>query len=162
MSLLNVAGFSTVCSSGPTADNIHDNAVVSAAAVISDFKKHFCFCCYPYCVGGNVVTFIPAVACVPAVVSSHDISVILVAGATLVACSVTAVACFQTVEGILAVAGILLVPDWLLLLVSLLLLAFLVLLGFLRFLSNLLLLAVLFSMALLLLLASLLILASLF
>jgi hypothetical protein len=48
----------------------------------------------------------------------------IVAGATVVACGVTAVACIQTVAGILAVAGILLVPDGLLLLVSLVLLAY--------------------------------------
>jgi hypothetical protein len=47
--------------------DIKDDAVVPAAAAISD----------PYCVGCPVVTFIPAVACVPAVVSSHDIAVIL-------------------------------------------------------------------------------------
>jgi hypothetical protein len=39
VSLLIVAGFSTVCSGGPTANDIHDDAVVPAAAVISDFKS---------------------------------------------------------------------------------------------------------------------------
>ncbi len=38
VSLLNVAGFSTVYSGGPTADDIHDDAVVPVAAVISDFN----------------------------------------------------------------------------------------------------------------------------
>jgi hypothetical protein len=38
VSLLNVAVFSTVYSGGPTADGIHDDAVVPAAAVISDFN----------------------------------------------------------------------------------------------------------------------------
>jgi hypothetical protein len=33
--MLNVAGFSTVYSGGPTADDFHDDAVVPAAAVIS-------------------------------------------------------------------------------------------------------------------------------
>jgi hypothetical protein len=36
-----------------------------------------CFSWRPYCVGGPVVAFIPAVACVPAVVSGLDIAVIL-------------------------------------------------------------------------------------
>ncbi len=39
MSLLNVVVFSTVYSSGPTADNIHDAAIVLAAAAISDFNN---------------------------------------------------------------------------------------------------------------------------
>ncbi len=54
---------------------------------------------------------------------------LIVAGATVVACGVTAVACIQTVAGILAIAGVLLVPDGLLLLVSLVLLTFMVLLA---------------------------------
>jgi hypothetical protein len=37
--MLNVAVFSTVYSSSPTADDIHDDAIVPAAAVISDFKS---------------------------------------------------------------------------------------------------------------------------
>jgi len=39
VSLLNVVVFSTVYSGGPTADDIHDDAVVPAAAVISDYKS---------------------------------------------------------------------------------------------------------------------------
>ena len=39
MSLLNVAVFSTVYSGGHTVDDIHDDAVVPAAAVISDFNS---------------------------------------------------------------------------------------------------------------------------
>ncbi len=39
VSLLNVAGFSTFYLGGPTADDIHDDAVVPAAAVISDFNS---------------------------------------------------------------------------------------------------------------------------
>ncbi len=39
VSLLIVAVFSTVYSGGPTADDIHDDAVVPAAAVISDFNS---------------------------------------------------------------------------------------------------------------------------
>ncbi len=39
MSLLNVAVFSTVCSSGPTADDIHNDAIAPAAAAISDFNS---------------------------------------------------------------------------------------------------------------------------
>jgi hypothetical protein len=74
VSLLNVTVFSTVYSGGPTADDIHDDAVIPAAAVISE--QHSCFCCHPTCVGGPVVAFIPAVAGVPAVVSGYDIAVI--------------------------------------------------------------------------------------
>jgi hypothetical protein len=43
VSLLNVAVVSTVYSGGPTADYIQDDAVVPAAAVISDFKGIFSF-----------------------------------------------------------------------------------------------------------------------
>jgi hypothetical protein len=52
-------------------------------------------------------------ACVPAVVSGHDIDVILAVACCwrYCCCLVTAVACIQTVAGILAVAGIILVPD---------------------------------------------------
>jgi hypothetical protein len=39
VSLLNVAVFSTVYSGGPIADDIHDDAVVPAAAVNSDFNS---------------------------------------------------------------------------------------------------------------------------
>jgi hypothetical protein len=39
VSLLNVALFSIVYSGGPTADNIHDDAVVLAAAAISEFNS---------------------------------------------------------------------------------------------------------------------------
>ncbi len=39
MSLLNVAVFSTVCSSGPIADDIHDDAIAPAAAAISAFNS---------------------------------------------------------------------------------------------------------------------------
>ncbi len=39
VSLLNVVVFSTVYSGGPTADDIHDDAVVPAAAAISDFNS---------------------------------------------------------------------------------------------------------------------------
>ena len=38
MALLNVAVFSTVYSGGPTGDDIHDDAIVPAAAAISDFN----------------------------------------------------------------------------------------------------------------------------
>ncbi len=38
MSLLNVAGLSTICSGGPTADDLHD-----AVAVISDFNSTSAF-----------------------------------------------------------------------------------------------------------------------
>ncbi len=41
------------------------------------FCKHPCFWWCPYFVGGPVVAFIPDVACAPAVVSGHDIAVIL-------------------------------------------------------------------------------------
>jgi hypothetical protein len=54
----------------------HDDAIAPSAAVIS-IEQHTCFCWHPYCVGGPVVTFIPAVAYVPAVESRHDIAVIL-------------------------------------------------------------------------------------
>jgi hypothetical protein len=43
VSLLNVAGFSTVCSGGPTADDIHDDAVVLPAVAISDFYSILAF-----------------------------------------------------------------------------------------------------------------------
>jgi hypothetical protein len=39
VSLLNVVVFSTVYSSSPTPDDIHDNAIFPAAAVISDFNS---------------------------------------------------------------------------------------------------------------------------
>jgi hypothetical protein len=39
VSLLNVAVFSTVYSGGPTGDDIHDDAIVPAAAAISDFNS---------------------------------------------------------------------------------------------------------------------------
>jgi hypothetical protein len=39
VSLLNFAVFSTVYSGSPTADDIHDDAIVPAAAVISDFNS---------------------------------------------------------------------------------------------------------------------------
>jgi hypothetical protein len=39
VSLQNVAGFSTFYCGSPTADDIHDDAVVPAAAVISDFNS---------------------------------------------------------------------------------------------------------------------------
>jgi hypothetical protein len=39
VSLLNVVVFSTVYSVSPTADDIHDDAIVPAAAVISDFNS---------------------------------------------------------------------------------------------------------------------------
>jgi hypothetical protein len=39
VSQLNVVVFSTVFSGCPTADDIHDDAVVPAAAVISDFNS---------------------------------------------------------------------------------------------------------------------------
>ncbi len=39
MSLLNVAVFSHVYSGGPTDDGIHDDAVVPAAAIISDLNS---------------------------------------------------------------------------------------------------------------------------
>jgi hypothetical protein len=54
VSLLNVAVF---FSRGPTADDIHDDAVVPANAVISNFNSIPALA---------VVTFNPAVACVPA------------------------------------------------------------------------------------------------
>ncbi len=38
MSLLNVVVFSTAYTSSPTADDIHDDAIVLAAATISDFN----------------------------------------------------------------------------------------------------------------------------
>ncbi len=41
------------------------------------FCKNSCFWWRPYCIGVPFVAFIPAVACVPAVVSGHDIDVIL-------------------------------------------------------------------------------------
>jgi len=52
-------------------------ASLYAVAGFTVFCKHPCFYWRPYCVGGPVVAFIPAVACVPAVVSGHDIAVIL-------------------------------------------------------------------------------------
>jgi hypothetical protein len=154
--LLNVAVFSTGYSSGPTADDIYDDAIVPANAVISDS----CFCWHAYCVGGPVVVFIHAVACVPAVGSSHDIAVILAVACCWYYCSCL-LAWIQTVAGILAVSGVLLVPDGLQLLVSLLLLGLPVLLAFLLFLSYLLLLAILLLLAFLLLMAFLLLLGSL-
>jgi hypothetical protein len=39
VSLLNVVVFSTVYSSGPTADDIHDDAIVPAAAPFSDLNS---------------------------------------------------------------------------------------------------------------------------
>ena len=53
--------------------------------------------------------FTLAVACVPAVVSGHDIAVILNVACCwrTVVTFLTVVACIQTVAGILAVAGIL-------------------------------------------------------
>ncbi len=44
---------------------------------IHSLFKHPCVSWRPYSVGGPVVAFIPAVACVTAVVSDHDIAVIL-------------------------------------------------------------------------------------
>jgi hypothetical protein len=57
-------------------------------------------------VGRFCCCFHPDVACVPTVVSSHDIAVIVtVTGVTVVAC-VIAVACIHSVAGFLAVAGV--------------------------------------------------------
>ncbi len=39
MSLLNIVVFSTVYSSSPTADSIHDDANAPVAAAISDFNR---------------------------------------------------------------------------------------------------------------------------
>jgi len=39
VSLLNVVVFSTVYSSGPAADDIHDDAIVPAAAAFSDLNS---------------------------------------------------------------------------------------------------------------------------
>jgi hypothetical protein len=116
--LSTVADFPTVCSGGPTADDIHDVPIVpAAAAVIFDLELASLHAgslllqasqLLLTSIGGPVVAFIPAVACVPTVVSSHNIAVILaviVAGVTVVAC-VTAVACVQSVAGILAVFGV--------------------------------------------------------
>ena len=61
MSLLNVAVFSTVYSGGPTADEIHDDAVVPAAAVISDFNSIPAFAGIYTVLGVPVVAFIPVV-----------------------------------------------------------------------------------------------------
>ena len=76
MSLLNVAVFSTVYSGGPTADDFHDDAIVLAAAVISDLTA-FLLLLASILGGDTVVAFIPDVACVPAAVSGHDMAVIL-------------------------------------------------------------------------------------
>jgi hypothetical protein len=84
VSLLNVAVFSTVYSGGPTADDFHDDAIVLAAAVISDLTA-FLLLLASILGGDTVVAFIPAVACVPAVISGHDTLLLLVAGATVVA-----------------------------------------------------------------------------
>ncbi len=57
--------------------------IVSAAVGLSPccsrlrLCRHPCFCWRPYCVGGPVVVFIPAVPCFSAVVSGHDDAVIL-------------------------------------------------------------------------------------
>jgi hypothetical protein len=100
----------------PTADDIHDDALVPAAAITSDFNSIPAFCCHPYCDSSPVVAFIPAEVKIMILLSSL---LLIVAGVTVVACGVTAVACIQTVAGIFAVAGVLLLPDGLLLLVSL-------------------------------------------
>ncbi len=78
MSLLNVA-VSTVYSGCPTADDIHDDAVVPPAAVIFDFNNVPAFAVIHTVLAVLLLlsAFIPAAACVPAVVSGHDIAVIL-------------------------------------------------------------------------------------
>ncbi len=84
MSLLNVVIFSAVNSSGPSVDDIHDDAIVPAAAAISDFNSISAFVgilCWRSC-----CRFIPDVACIPAVVSSHDIAVILAVACCLCYC----------------------------------------------------------------------------
>jgi hypothetical protein len=67
VSLLNVAVFSTVYSGGPTADDIHDDAVVPAAVVIFDFNSIPAFAVNHTVLAVLLLisTFIPAVACVP-------------------------------------------------------------------------------------------------
>ncbi len=112
MSLLNVVVFSAELTFllPASADKIHDVPLVPAPVVIFNgvpvvvglpacwlhyLCKNSCFFWHPWCIGCPVVAFTPAVACIPAVVSNHDIAVILavtVAGVTVVAC-VTAVDC---------------------------------------------------------------------
>ncbi len=67
MSLLNVAVFSTVYSGSPTADGIHDDAVVPAAVVIFDFNSIPAFAVHHTVLAVLLLlsAFIPAVVCVP-------------------------------------------------------------------------------------------------
>ncbi len=73
------------------------------------FCKHPCFWWRSYFVGGPVVAFLPAVACIPADVSSHDIAVIInVVCCWHYCCWLCHCCCLHpTVAGILAVAGVL-------------------------------------------------------
>ncbi len=98
------------------------------------FCKHLCFWRRPYCVGGPVVALIPAVACFSAIVSSHDITVILNAGLSAVA----------DIPVVAKVLGFLLFLTNMLLLVVPLLLAFLLLSTFLLLLVSLLILVSIF------------------
>ncbi len=76
-------------SGGPAAVDTHDVPIVPAAAVISDFNsvppvvgfparrlhyfcKHSRFCRHHYCVGCPFVAFLPAVACISAVVGTRQ------------------------------------------------------------------------------------------
>jgi len=79
VSLLNVAVFSTVFFGGPNAVDIHDDAVVLAAAVISDFNSMPAFVVIHTVLAVllSLSLLLLAVACLPAVVSGHDIAVIL-------------------------------------------------------------------------------------
>jgi hypothetical protein len=87
-----------------------------ASAILEKRKEesNTCFCWRPYCVGGPLVAFIPAIACDTDVVGVHAIAVkkssLIVAGVTDVAC-ISAVSCIQAVTDIPAIAGVLSVPD---------------------------------------------------
>ncbi len=79
-SLVNVAGFSTAAAVIPDVNGVH--AVVGLLACccwLHYCRKHPCFWWRPYCSGGPVVAFIPAIACVHAIVvgPGHAIAVIL-------------------------------------------------------------------------------------
>jgi hypothetical protein len=116
VSLLNVAVFSTVYSSGPAADDIHDDAVVPAAAAFSDLTaflpfglhpnccRHSCCCWHPFSSWWVTVAGLPAILGVPGVACMSAAFKLAVAGGP-------AVIGFPAVDGVLAVASISVDPD---------------------------------------------------
>ncbi len=146
--------------------------IVSAAVGLSPccsrlrLCKHPCFCWRPYCVGGPVVAFIPAVPCFSAVVSGHDDVVILnVACCWRYCCCLSHCYCWHPDRGTHPCCCWCSLSSLWFLVASLFVIADVPgvakVLGFLLFLSNMLLLAVLLLLAFLLLRAFLLLLVSL-